>query len=373
MKHHIAMICVALAFAAVVSAEESPIRVKVRLDGRLSQLIVAPKDTREVIFFAETSGNISVPFNVVLDAPKGTRIEASMATIRDTAARQLKRERDFWNVSLMSRKQLAKFESGPCLEFLPSSETEVPKIDRPVSNDPLCNIFSDEEMNSLAEALKGVYGGNWSRGQVCGYLMKYYFGGAGDCLENDPVCEALKNGDVPQGQSFRMMYASVGETIRIERYGLIRKNTCADEHTRYLLRFKVDLSRIDPDKVPTATLRLQAMQFRFSGSMAATLKPVSDGRYAPQPIVLMSFLGSFCGSRLNVVSWKNGKPGKVSAARLGDLIHLNGYIFTRGPVGALLRGGKGTFELFNGRHAYGVCFDLAKRRQNANGYEDVRF
>jgi hypothetical protein len=43
------------------------------------------------------------------------------------------------------------------------------------------------------------------------------------------------------------------------------------------------------------------------GGSEATIKPVSDGMYAPEPLLLMNYLG-FCGQRINIVKWKRGKP-----------------------------------------------------------------
>ena len=364
----------ALSFWTVhhTQAAEDP-AIKIKLNGRIFQRTVSPRDTKEVFFYAETSGNISTPFNVVLSAPKGTKLEASMATIRDTAVKELRRKRDFWNLSLMTPKEFDKFESAPCLTYVPNSDPEPIDIDRPVSDSPLCNIFSEDEMNAIAEALAGIYGGSWSRGQVCGYLMKYYFGGAEDCNANDPVCEGLKNSGALPTPSPATLGASVSKNAYISRYGLARKNTCAPKQTRYLLRFKVDLSKLDPEKVPDVTLMIQAMQYRYGGEMAATLKPVSDGMYAPQPILLMAFLGSFCGQRLNVIKWASGRPSTEMPVKIGDLIQLYGHFFIRSPIGGALQGGKGTFELHNGRSAYGVCFNLVKERQSANGYDSLRF
>ena len=74
-----------LTLSGLALAETDPPTIKVRMDGRISNVTVATKDTNEVIFYAESTGNISTPFNVVLEAPSGVKLEASMATIRDIA------------------------------------------------------------------------------------------------------------------------------------------------------------------------------------------------------------------------------------------------------------------------------------------------
>ena len=123
-----------------------------------------------------------------------------------------------------------------------------------------------------------------------------------------------------------------------------------------------------PARDEDVTLAIRASDSDFNGDMAASIKPTSDGKFAPQPILLMSFLGSFCGQHLEISKWSSGKITSKSSTESKDLIPYNGHLLTRTPLGRFLSGGKGTFELFNGRSSYSVCFELKRKRQKVNGY-----
>ena len=200
--------------------------------------------------------------------------------------------------------------------------------------------------------------------QVCGYLVQYYFGGQEDCDPADPVCLELKGTPVPLYQAAKS--ASSYKILRLS--GLIRKDACASKKSKYLVRFVVDLTNVDPADFPQATISIQASEYAYKGNRAASIKPVSDGRFAPQPILIMTFVGSTCGQKLSLVKWRAGRPRSITNLTLGDLIPYKGRIMTRSPIGRALTGGKGTFDLYSASAGYGLCFDLVKRRQKINGY-----
>jgi hypothetical protein len=103
------------------------------------------------------------------------------------------------------------------------------------------------------------------------------------------------------------------------------------------------------------------------GGSEATIKPVSDGMYAPEPLLLMNYLG-LCGQRINIVKWKRGKPVSRTAAKVFDLIQYRDFVLTRTPIGPYLTGGEASIELFDRNSGYGACFELERKRQRVNGY-----
>ena len=348
----------------------SPQLQEISLKGKLTQVTVSPADTKRVVFYALTSGNSTQPFSVSLEGPQGMTFEASLATLKEIPTEQVLIDRDFWKIPLKSSKQANRESTSNCLGFAPGETTnEAPPIARPESNSPLCDLFSESDFQALAQTLSTTYGGEWTHAQVCGYLVENYFGGTEQCDPNDPECIALGGGQ-PQAATTGTYpkMASTSDTQRIFGFGLFRKDACAKRKTKYLARFIVDLATVDPQLYPTVTLTIQAMEFKYSGDKAASLKPKSDGRFAPQPILLMTFLGTLCGQKLDVIKWAKGKPRQTTPVRLGDLLPYNGRILTRSPIGGVLNGGKGSFDLTTARNAYGVCFELVRRRQKVNGY-----
>lgn len=344
--------------AVSLSANSQDLPLRIALDGTRYSTQVEIPDAKQVFFYAVTRGNQSEPISVTLSAPRGSKITASMAGLQQNALQQVVRGKGFVPISLRTMRQIS--QGRTCLEFAPGeSSTEIPPIDRPESNSPLCDLFSEDEFSALTETLEAVYGGQWSRAQVCGYLVAYYFGGAEECDPNDPDCAILT------APAYSPLVIPV-ETTTL--YGLVHKNACASKSSKYLVRFKVDLSKVEASFPASVNVSLSASLKKFLGSKAATIKPKSDGRYAPEPILLMNYLGTMCGQSLSLAKWRGNQLRRVVPLRLGDLIFYKNWILTRSPIGRVLTGGKGTFELYTHHSGYGVCFDLVRRRQRANGY-----
>lgn len=347
---------------------------RIKLDGTRVQMQVSPELTRIVRFYTVTKGNQSSALAIQAQLPKEARLIVREAVLTKPELKQLRDLRSFWQVPLRTEKQVEQ-DNQNCLDFAPgesSTETDdVPAIDRPSSNDPLCTLFSEEEMTAIGEALSAIYGGTWSRDQVCGYLVNNYFGGAEACdPEKNPICPLLQglNELAPHFQTMPLSLIERSPASLKSFSALLQKNACAGSKTRYLIAIDIDLSRVSKIDSSSVQVSLQANEYFFSGEKAASIKPKSDGKFAPKPILLMSFLGSLCGQKLAVTRWQQNKPRSFSSIKLGDLVPYKGRILTRTPVGHVLKGGQGSFELYSTRAAYGVCFDLVPKRQRANGY-----
>lgn len=301
---------------------------------------------------------------LVLSVPSGSKVKASYVTLNGPVARALAATKKFAPLSVLTDSQAAHLNAKPCIDFSPGEGSAEPEasIPQPESNSPLCNLFPSDARSAIGEALAALYGGTWNDAQVCGYLVNNYLGGAEPCDPDDPLCALLQALEQSQPQAVRQSFSTELEYSNF----LIRvsQNACAPKNTRYLIKIEVTV----PERSEQITLTARATSSTFSGAKAATLKPISDGKFAPQPILLMSFLGSLCGQHLELSKWTNGKPISKNKIEPKDLIPYNGRVLIRTPIGRFLTGGKGTFELFNGQTNYGICFELRKSRQKVNGY-----
>ncbi len=158
----------------------------------------------------------------------------------------------------------------------------------------------------------------------------------------------------------------------VTQIGLLRKNACAGaRRSRYLVRMKVDLSAVDPASVQGGIQVRGAFRERnYTGSKAASIKPRSDGMFAPAPLLLMSSVYSYgSGERIVFSRWKNNKPKRAIPVRIENYVYYRGLALTRSVATSFLNGkGKATFEITNGERAYSVCFDMRRARQSRNGY-----
>lgn len=354
-------IALTLGFSSEVRAEQV-IQLAANLKGKITHTEVVTAQTSLVQFLAITSGNSTQPFSVALSGPPGLKLSAKMGTLNRSVTEILESQRAFWPIPLFSSKDM-EARSKSCVTFSPGEiATELPDIPRPESNSPLCDLFSEDDMRAIAESLALLYGGEWSRSQVCGYIVENYFGGAEPCDPEDLECIELTEGEA---QAARL---STPRLSSLNRLGVLRKDACVPKKTKYLVVFSVDLTQVDTKLFPSATISLQAIEYRYSGEKASSIKPVSDGKYAPQPLALMTFLGTMCGQELQIVKWSKRKPRAIQPVLVGDLIPYRGRILNRSPLGGLLTGGKGSFDLSSPTSGYGVCFDLVPRRQRVHGY-----
>lgn len=146
--------------------------------------------------------------------------------------------------------------------------------------------------------------------------------------------------------------------------GILRKDACDPSGNK--LRYKVRVTIRFRRDTTTGTARVTLSEQTYSGYRGTSLKPESEGRFAPQPILLMSSLTS-CFQELSFVSWKQGRP-TVKKLQLEDTITYRGASYDRVPIGNLLKGGRGVFDIENGQSSYGVCLALSATRQVVNGY-----
>jgi hypothetical protein len=358
MKYLIAAILVSVSIAQAQSS------VSLSLDGRPTTVSVAAGATAKRTFYSVIKGNSSAMVRLVLTAPAGTKVKASTIKITGTLAQALATKKEVTSLQVLTENQAGTFNATPCIDFSPGEGSAEPEasIPQPESSSPLCDLFPPDARAAIGEALTALYGGSWSDAQVCGYLVNNYFGGAEPCDPADPLCALLQSLEKSQPQAARS--ASATGTTYQSFTVRVSQDACAPKSTRYLVKFELSIPAHDE----SVTITARATSNIFPGTKAASIKPISDGKYAPQPILLMSFLGNLCGQRLEISKWSGQKRISKSAAEPRDLIPYNGRVLTRTPIGSLLTGGKGTFELFNGRTNYGVSFELRKRRQKVNGY-----
>lgn len=336
-----------------------------KLNGSKVSLFWVADQSEKKVVYALLGGNNSTNLNLTLDAPKGTKVTTAISALSGTIAQTLARASGFNTLQTITREKALELNSGPCISFSPgegsAENNELPPLDLLSSDSPLCNLFSAPDRAAIGVAISTLYGVSLSEGQVCGYLVSNYLGGAEPCDQTDPICallEALQK--IPQSIAFQKRAANEFKQYSVR----LTKDACAARSTNYLLKIIIQIPK---NSIP-AKVSISGIESEFTGDRAASIKPLSDGRFAPQPLLLMSFLGNVCGQRIEIVKWSKGIKRSSSIVMAQDLIPYRGRVLTRTPIGRFMSGGKATFELFNGLTNYSVCFTLTKKRQKVNGY-----
>jgi len=204
--------------------------------------------------------------------------------------------------------------------------------------------------------------------------------------------------------------------------GLLNKDACSLASDKYLIRLTIDLSSVNRAALGSLiTIKGRLFTDQYKGRTSASIKPESEGKFFPKPLVLMSSLG--WNESISVRQWKNGVPtGRQEIPVDGsDRVFWQGLVLARAPIDKLLRAGsslarnfatseqlrrrrptptransankkrrprrpsspspspspsngriragqRATFELYTPDKSYGVCLSVKRSRQRVNGY-----
>jgi len=317
----------------------------------------------EVTVFGTSKGNSSAPVRISVYGPKGFKVKAEAAKMVGSLKATLKKQKSFYQIKLRSDKELER-EQQTCADFsqgevLSEEEPEFDPNSIVSTTDPICDEYSAADISALAEALTETYGGSWDAGRVCGYLVSIYRGGAGE--GPPPPFPAATPPPLPVS---RVSKKAPSSFVTEDFAAFLEKDSCSSENDTYIFRVKIKI----PANVPSSGyLRVRLFETKHYGGKEATIKPVSDGKFAPQPLLLMNYLG-FCGQKIRITKWSQNKPFSSADTEVSDLIHYRDLILTRTPIGRYLIGGEATISLFDSNSGYGACFELQRKRQRVNGY-----
>lgn len=310
---------------------------EVPLNGKLTR---HPGTSSPYRFTASSKGNLSFPFLIKIGGGAVSDLEVAITSPSGVN----------YHPTLLT-KEITKLILSQCVEAKPVEIEPLTATTEPAPSeawvmppdfDPSqCVQFEEGNVHlAMSFLIEG-----WQRDvgyeETCAYLIHH----------------GVKNEDFYPPPTYKG--SSLGAHAK-ELYGIFHKDACGSEEDEYELSITISSSGR-----PSLSVRSQD----WHGGMQASIKPTSEGRFAPQPLILMNWLQSRCGQLINAVKWQDGRPSKVEYVPVGDFIPYRDMRLARSPIGHLLNGGKGTFELISPlKGGYGVCFDFEKKRQVRNGY-----
>lgn len=191
--------------------------------------------------------------------------------------------------------------------------------------------------------------------------------GSAPATETD-LCKFLFAGYVDSGTTPETPVVSAN-TLSLT--GRFIKDLCTKKDYDYLAVATIDLSKVSASDMATGfTLSISMDESIWAGKDAASIKPKSDGRYAPQPGLMADTIDT--KAQLLVARFKSGRiattksivslPNKKTLAWQGHI--LNFYL-----IGPQLTGGKASIytSSSNDLSAPG-CFTMVRKRQSTPGY-----
>ncbi len=330
-------------------AQAQPIdvlRQEIKPNGQVYDITVTPQDgaLKTVELYYVTKGNLTQTLTAYLEGVQGAKasISASYLPNARATASLLNKKNGWWNLSL--RRNNSKI-SQKTISMLPAMmESSIPGLTG-IFGGSMCSFMSQAEIKEMLTFFTLLYGRTVTKEEFCsGSLGDSGSGGNGGSTS-----------PLPNGVS-----AST----------LLHKDNCRSASSKMLVKLSIDLKGVPASALAQGyVLRAGLDDDLYSGSRKASIKPTSEGRFAPRPLILMATMGGcFTGSEnIKVVTWSKRGPKETGNIKVVDCVFWQGNVLSRAPIGGL-NGGKANYTLTNGYSAYNVCFSQSRTRQRANGY-----
>lgn len=340
-------------------------RLVVRLPGNNKAAgIDVPANTSSstsLVFYYIAKGNISSEIGVEVLGPKGLDASVEAAQVRGSALTTLDKGK-FWKIFL--KGSLVESAKSRVAHIEPrSSLVKSKKINTRASATPPCALLPADVIKSILDNLSASQHREVTYDELCNGDTSASAGSGDSDVGNGSV--ELPNGSFNTTNNQPKIDQSYGSAI-----GFLEKDNCASIKD-YLVRVTVKLNKVAAaDLAQGFTVKAAVQESVYNGGRAASLKPVSDGKFAPRPLLLMESLGG--GQWVNLVQWVGGSPRiVVKVAASTSIVYYRGYVLVRVVADKLLAGGRGekiNYELTNGNSIYNVCGRRARVRWRINGY-----
>jgi hypothetical protein len=382
--------------------------VEVASDFTFNSIELAPDDTsKKIVFWSASRGNVSLPLIVRVSGPSRTTVKAFGVQVQgvseEAVGRALRNQRGWYPIRLgtkvnsQGRTSLTIKEKKTAQTLQRTEETLPPFPGEPTAD--VCLLLDEALIQAQLKVYEEVFGGTWDRARLCAFLnSQSQSPGVEEGTLDDFSPTDLGSGGPfivdPPANSFDIFSLNPSSDT-VQGAGLFQKDNCSSP-TMYLALVEVDLTAVRRDEYPEGVrLTVQLKAQKYTGNTASSIKPAGDpvGRYAGKPLVLMSTLFS-SDEKISVTSWSKGQPAGTRSVpvRPSDRVFWRGLSLARAPLNGvvgssrgrsvLLRrsakkkegsqdhrlGRQGTFDIASPINAYGVCFQLKRVRQRANGY-----
>jgi hypothetical protein len=218
-----------------------------------------------------------------------------------------------------------------------------------------CGLVSAGSQAALTQLFTITFDGTWSPALTCQFIDSPF-------LEASFVYFGVVQPVVQRQATRKRMGFGLGRFR-----ATFLKDACAEAEKRrpYLVRFEIRLK-----KHSSSPIAVNLTEEINTGSQAASIKPLSEGRFAPNPLLLMEMLRA-CGQKVHEATWRRERP-VVSELKAEDLITFHNRSFVRVNMGGRMSGGAATYVLSTPDTAYGVCFQRNAVRQYAGDYPRVQ-
>ena len=376
--------------AIVLTPWESNAEVirKAKLKSALTEVVLPIESVEPVSFWAEMKGNSSNVVNVRVEAPQGTKVEFLGAQVGGRGKAKIEAiGRQAWYPVLLTERykdgakeasvftlrragrsivtQDAKLDADIYKDGYKASSSNLTRATG-IGNWDLCSYFSPQQLQAVLEQLKEYTGREWTKDEFCEF--------AKNPTEEGAVIPGASGGGMGGNGNFGLPTDPTDEAFQanpdnasLDLGGVFRKDACNSRVSKYLIKVTMDFSGVDAARFPQGiTVRFRGLENIYKGNRAASIKPVSDGKFAPAPLLLTNSISY--DDTINVMKWTKGKPKKVADVDVEDKVYYRGFVLSRSVASSVLNGGYASVDTVSDYQSYGACLNMVRSRQRVNGY-----
>lgn len=360
------IICSLSSFSFSAAEEAASIRsIKVKSGKKASiNLTAADKGLKKIIFYAPSKGNSTGRFEFLVEsnAPVTAKAYSLVTRSKDVTATGL--QSSGW--STLSFQHNGKTRRSVSLFSTAGAGVVSPRKSGSDKPDPNCGCMTESSIEQML-----AYGMGMTRQQLCGMLGKMprcpdVSEDNGSSQENPEDNDGIGDDSTGSGSRGSIQWA--------EGAGIIQKNTCSKKYS-YFAKIEADLSKVPESAFDEGIAVGISLTFKnFDGTQAATMKPASDGKWAPRPILLISQINHGFPEQVRLVYWKGAKIRNQKTLTVGEPKFISSmgryYYMHLRVMSGFLSGGQAPIEVVapSGALAYSHCFTLRATRQNRGGY-----
>lgn len=231
------------------------------------------------------------------------------------------------------------------------------------------SVYFESKGNVSNAVFVRVGGPAGTRGRIRGARVLDSSQSEQEVLQTLSAADSYKvfGSDLKEYDEFEIADALAGNASEVLYH--LQKDACQPRKlSRYLSEINLDLSAIDQEEFDRGfTIKVAVLEIPFPGATLASIKPSSDGKFRGEPILLMGSIG-YGGEYVKIIRRRKNRVVSQRTIPVVKYVGYRGKTLSLARLRGLLRGGKATFELTGGGYVYGVCFELSRRRQVANGY-----
>lgn len=153
----------------------------------------------------------------------------------------------------------------------------------------------------------------------------------------------------------------------ISMKGAFFKDACSK--LNYFIKIDVSLEKVDAAAFADGVQIGGTVTISLDEALKASFKPRSDGKYAPNPIIIGEIKRYYVEDHFNLANWKSGKLRSSSDKKFGKTLYWKGGYFGVAPARAT--GGSVSLAVTDGEEfARTGCLKMvAGKRHNINGYK----